>query len=394
MNKLKNYDKDHLPAGIMKKLDKLLQRPDYTPEQVGKQSVAAMSLCMWTIAIQKYAKVAKEVLPKREKLAEMNDMLEKANAQLSRAQNRLDLVMKKVRDMEETLAKLNEEKEHLIRETTLCEERLKRASILTSGLANEETRWKKTISVLDSQLTSVEGDAFLAAASLSYLGAFSGVYRDRMQAEWMKFLTEGAKLSCTSSFQLTEFLSDPIELRDWCLQGLPDDPISLTNGVLVSYVATKLDRSPLLIDPQQQAKKWIKNKEAESNLRLLSLTHPKLQNILSSAIRLGQPVLSSSSLSFYCPLVFSMLHALFACSIPSVVFLVLFRLSQIEDVGETLPPLLDPILRRSEARKSSAAGGMRKIKLGDQEIDLDDTFVLYIATKLSNPHYLPEVSLK
>lgn len=40
--------------------------------------------------------------------------------------------------MEETLSKLNEEKENLIRETTLCEERLRRASILTSGLADEE----------------------------------------------------------------------------------------------------------------------------------------------------------------------------------------------------------------------------------------------------------------
>lgn len=81
-----------------------------------------------------------------------------------------------------------------------------------------QIRWKETISILDSQLSSVEGDAFLAAASISYLGPFSGAYRDRMQAEWQKYVTEDARLSCTSSFQLTDFLSDPIELRDWGLQ--------------------------------------------------------------------------------------------------------------------------------------------------------------------------------
>ena len=47
-------------------------RPDFTPEVVGKQSVAAMSLCMWVLAINKYAKVSKEVEPKRKKLEELN----------------------------------------------------------------------------------------------------------------------------------------------------------------------------------------------------------------------------------------------------------------------------------------------------------------------------------
>lgn len=50
--------------------------------------------------------------------------------------------MQKVQKMEETLDKLNEEKDNLIKETTLCQERLKRASILTSGLANEEVNKK------------------------------------------------------------------------------------------------------------------------------------------------------------------------------------------------------------------------------------------------------------
>jgi hypothetical protein len=34
------------------------------------------------------------------------------------------------------------------------------------------------------------------------------------------------------------------------------------------------------------------------------------------------------------------------------------------------------------------------IKLGDKEIDYNPDFRLYITTKLSNPHYTPEVSTK
>lgn len=85
-----------------------------------------------------------------------------------------------------------------------------------------------------------------------------------------------------------------------------------------------------------------------------------------------------------------------ACLVLCFLLVCSFRCDlQLEDVEETLPPLLDPVLRRSEApRRSGAGGGTRKIKLGGQEIDLDENFLLYMSTKLSNPHYLPEVSLK
>lgn len=124
------------------------------------------------------------------------------------------------------------------------------------------------------------------------------LYRQRETREENRKESQAGRSSEFAFSTNADFFSLSVSpLLSLCLsQGLPDDRVSLTNGVLVSYLATKLDRSPLLIDPQQQAKKWIKNKEAESNLRLLSLSHPKLQKILSSAIRLGQPVLVSLSL--------------------------------------------------------------------------------------------------
>ena len=81
-----------------------------------------------------------------------------------------------------------------------------------------------------------------------------------------------------------------IRMRWVKIQGLPSDSSSTFGGVVVS-AALSIGRVPLLIDPQQQGKKWIKEKEKENGLKVVSLQTPKLQNILVASIRLGQPLL-------------------------------------------------------------------------------------------------------
>jgi len=39
-------------------------------------------------------------------------------------------------------------------------------------------------------------------------------------------------------------------------------------------------------------------------------------------------------------------------------------------------------------------GGRLLIKLGDKEVEFNTDFKFYITTKLSNPHYQPEISTK
>jgi dynein heavy chain len=62
----------------------------------------------------------------------------------------------------------------------------------------------------------------------------------------------------------------------------------------------------------------------------------------------------------------------------------------LENVGEELDPLLEPILQKQTFKSQ----GVDYIRLGDNVIEYSPDFKLYITTRLRNPHYLPEIAVK
>ncbi len=61
-----------------------------------------------------------------------------------------------------------------------------------------------------------------------------------------------------------------------------------------------------------------------------------------------------------------------------------------ENVGEELDAILEPVLLRQTFKQNN----MDYIRLGDHIIEYSRDFTFYITTRLRNPHYLPEVSVK
>ena len=59
MRSLLEFDKDHIPDAVIRRLRKYTDSPDFTPEAVAKQSKAAQSLCMWARAMEVYDRIAK-----------------------------------------------------------------------------------------------------------------------------------------------------------------------------------------------------------------------------------------------------------------------------------------------------------------------------------------------
>jgi dynein heavy chain, axonemal len=348
LQQLKDYDKDNIEPKICKKLQKYIDHPLLVVEVVAKKSLAAKSLAMWVHAMDVYSKVAKSVGPKKEMLAKLNAELDAANAALKEKQDQLAAVIAKVdalkQQLDDTLAK----KQELEAEAQLTKDRLVRADKLTSGLKEEGERWRVSVGTLGDEITALIGDVFMGAACISYYGSFTGLYRVDMIDDWVS-LCKTKEIPCSDNFNLAKVLGNPVEIRSWVIDGLPTDDVSVNNAILVKNGK----RWPLMIDPQEQAKQWIKNMERENKLKVTKLNDPNMLRSLESCIRIGAPLL-------------------------------------VEDIGEMLDPALEPVLQNA----TFVQGGRLLIRLGDSDVDYDKDFKIYFTTKLPNPHYLPEVCIK
>ncbi|XP_072318696.1 dynein axonemal heavy chain 6 [Eucyclogobius newberryi] len=348
LKRLTDYDKENIKPQIIQKLQKYINNPDFVPEKVEKCSKACKSMCMWVRAMDLYSRVLKEVGPKREKKEKAEKELAVTKATLMEKQEKLMEVENKIRVLQEQFESSEKEKNDLVSTMALTETRLNRAGKLTSALGDEQVRWELSVKQFNQELINVVGNVFIAAACVAYYGAFTSHYRQLLIDQWINRCQE-LNIPISSSFSLINILGDPYVIRQWNTEGLPRDTVSTENAILV----TQGRRWPLMIDPQDQANRWIRSKEAKNGLKVIKLTDSNFLRTLENAIRLGSPVL-------------------------------------LEELNESLDPALEPIL----LKQTFVSGGRTLIRLGDSDIDYDKNFRFYMTTKMANPHYLPEVCIK
>ncbi|XP_046278077.1 dynein axonemal heavy chain 2 isoform X2 [Marmota monax] len=344
-----NFDKDNISDKVLKKIGAYCAQPDFQPDIIGRVALAAKSLCMWVRAMELYGRLYRVVEPKRIRMNAALAQLQEKQAALAEAQEKLREVAEKLEMLKKQYDEKLAQKEELRKKSEEMELKLERAGMLVSGLAGEKARWEETAKGLEENLGYLVGDCLLAAAFLSYMGPFLTNYRDEIVNQiWMKKIWE-LQVPCSPNFAIENFLTNPTKVRDWNIQGLPSDSFSTENGIIV----TRGNRWALMIDPQAQALKWIKNMEGNQGLSVIDMQMSDYLRVLEKAIQFGQPVL-------------------------------------LQNVQEYLDPTLNPVLNKSVTR----IGGRLLMRIGDKEVEYNPNFRFYITTKLSNPHYSPETSAK
>lgn len=105
-----------------------------------------------------------------------------------------------------------------------------------------------------------------------------------------------------------------------------------------------------MVDPQLQGITWIKEKEKDHNLKILRLGSKHINRDLEISIENGYSVI-------------------------------------IENMNERIDAILMPVIARQYIKR----GKNYIIKFAGKDLTLSPDFKLFLHTKLSNPHYPPEI---
>ena len=121
------------------------------------------------------------------------------------------------------------------------------------------------------------------------------------------------------------------------------------------FHGTRSSKFPLIIDPQGQAQSWIKRREPdlEKNDLIININNPQLKDRLKLPLQEGWTVI-------------------------------------VEGIENKVDPMLNPVLEKQIIVK----GRIKLIRISDTEMNYSDKFMLYLTTRLSNPHFSPELAAK
>ncbi|NXG62204.1 DYH17 protein, partial [Hemiprocne comata] len=311
LDALKKFDKEHIPEACLKAFQPYQSDPSFNPEFIMSKSTAAAGLCSWCLNIVRFYEVYCDVEPKRQ-------ALEEANAELAEAQEKLSHIKNKIAGLNANLAALTAKFEKATAEKIKCQQEadatnrvITLANRLVGGLASENIRWAESVEKFREQEKTLCGDVLLVCAFVSYVGYFTKKYRvELLEKLWVPFLGQLAvPIPITPGLDPLSLLTDDADVATWSNQGLPSDRTSTENATILCNT----QRWPLVVDAQLQGIKWIKNKYGEE-LQAICLGQKGYLDIIERAVSGGQTLL-------------------------------------IEDVGETVEPVLDHLLGRNTTKK-------------------------------------------
>jgi dynein heavy chain len=343
--------KDMINPETIEFLAPYLALEHYNADIAKGASAAARGLCIWSRAMSDYYFASKIVKPKLEALAIAQAQMDAANAALAEAEARLAKVNATLAELQAMFDKQMAEKKKIEDGAMTLQRKSKQAGDLIGGLAGERIRWTEDAKNFKATKLRLVGDCAVACAFVSYCGPFNQDFRQYLINDKFTQDCVSKNVPVTKGLEVIPFLVDIGTIGDWNQEGLPTDPLSIQNGILV----TRGSRFPMLIDPQGQALAWIKNREHDKmpHYGTVLLKDPKLKDKLEFCLGNDKALV-------------------------------------VVGVENELDPMLDPVLEKEITIK----GKRKLITISDKQMDYTDGFMLYFITRLPNPLFSPELQAK
>ena len=352
LKNLKSYKEEKITdmdPTIIKKWKVMIDtESNFTEAAISRSSGPAGKIYNWILCIIEVFEKLLLIIPKRESRDLAQESLDRAEALLKQTKDNLQAIIDKIASLKQQLKEAQDNKAHLESEVKRCKRQVISAEQLMEGLASEKETWKHRSEELKKLSVTILGDTLLSAGIIAYLGAFPKDYRDTSIEHWKDKIYK-CNIQVAMDYSLRKTCCDDLTIGNWVDKfSLPNDQVSIQNAIILH----ESSRYPLIIDPQVQANRWIKKLYKSQNIKVMKPTDDsgRLTNIIAESIQQGFPVL-------------------------------------IENVGETLGSMFESVLEKNIKKE----GGLLVMKFLDKFLSYEDTFRFFITTKLTNPHYPPEI---
>ncbi|XP_030020118.2 dynein heavy chain, cytoplasmic isoform X1 [Manduca sexta] len=340
-----NFSTEDITDDVREKMrTRYLSNPDYNFEKVNRASMACGPMVKWAIAQIEYADMLKRVEPLRNELQALEDRAQSNVTAGNEVSELIGQLEKSIASYKEEYAQLISQAQAIKTDLENVQAKVDRSIALLKSLVIERERWEASSETFRSQMSTIVGDVLLSAAFIAYGGYFDQHYRQNLFSTWTAHLA-AANIKYRADIARTEYLSNPDERLRWQANALPSDELCVENAIMLR----RFNRYPLIIDPSGQATEFIMREFKERKITKTSFLDDSFRKNLESALRFGNPLL-------------------------------------VQDV-ENYDPILNPVLNR-ELRRT---GGRVLITLGDQDIDLSPSFVIFLSTRDPTVEFPPDM---
>ncbi|RVE54307.1 hypothetical protein evm_001134 [Chilo suppressalis] len=340
-----NFSTEDITDDVREKMrTRYLSNPDYNFEKVNRASMACGPMVKWAIAQIEYADMLKRVEPLRNELKALQDQAQHNVKAGDEVRDLIAQLEKSIASYKEEYAQLISQAQAIKTDLENVQAKVDRSIALLKSLVIERERWESSSETFRSQMSTIVGDVLLSAAFIAYGGYFDQHYRQNLFSTWTNHLAN-ANIKYRADIARTEYLSNPDERLRWQANALPTDELCVENAIMLR----RFNRYPLIIDPSGQATEFIMREFKDRKITKTSFLDDSFRKNLESALRFGNPLL-------------------------------------VQDV-ENYDPILNPVLNR-ELRRT---GGRVLITLGDQDIDLSPSFVIFLSTRDPTVEFPPDM---